>query len=180
MELCELEREAGLGGRALLPKQAIQKVTYTHEGMIDLMVSNPWISQGELAAHFGYSPSWVSQVIASDAFQMKMAERRDEIIDPAIKATMEERFKAIVLQSMEILKEKLSVPAHQVPNNLVLGTMEMASRALGYGARAGLESPPAAPSPDRLDILAGRLTTLLTQKREGVIIDAQDAEIVKG
>ena len=180
MELCELEREAGLGGKALLPKQAIQKVTYTHEGMIDLMVSNPWISQGELAAHFGYSPSWISQVIASDAFQMKMAERRDEIIDPAIKATMEERFKAIVLQSLDILKQKLELPAHQVPNNLVLGTVEIASRALGYGARMELHVAPQAPGSDRLEQLAGRLTTLLTQKREGVIIDAQDAEIVKG
>jgi hypothetical protein len=100
--------------------------------MIELIIQNPWISQNELAAHFGYTPGWVSQVIASDAFQEKMALRKSELIDPAIRATVEERFRALVIQSYEVLKRKLEV---NPSDDLALGVMNGAARALGYGAR---------------------------------------------
>ncbi len=34
---------------------AIKKVSYTHDTMIDLILGNPGISQTAIAAHFGYS-----------------------------------------------------------------------------------------------------------------------------
>jgi hypothetical protein len=171
MELTDIATEAGL----VPAKLGIQKVRYTHEAMIDLIISNPWISQNSLAAHFGYSASWISTVFASDAFQARMAERREEIVDPAIKATIEERFKALVLQSMEILKQKLDMPASQVPPSVALKTLEVASKSLGFGAR--VETPPVPiGGPDRLDVLAERLTGLLAKKKE-VVYDGE-AQVV--
>ena len=117
-------------------KNAIQKVSYTHDAMIDQIIQNPWTSQGTLAAHFGYTPGWVSQVIASGSFQERMAERKNEIIDPAIKATIEERFKALIIQSINVLRTKLEASA--VDGNLAVKVMEGAARALGYGARGPL------------------------------------------
>lgn len=122
--------------RGLEPRNAIQKVHYSHDAMIDLIIESPWVSQNELAAHFGYTAGWVSQVIAADAFQARLAERKNELVDPAIRATIEERFKALVIQSFEVLKRKLEAP--RVSDELALGAMNGAAKALGYGARGPL------------------------------------------
>lgn len=124
------ELDHDLGG---VKKQAIQKVRYSHDAMIDLVIQNPWISQNEIAAHFGYTVPWVSQVFSADAFQSRMAQRKEELVDPAIRATIEERFKALVFQSLEVLKRKLSSPV--VSDELALGALNGAAKALGYGAR---------------------------------------------
>lgn len=112
---------------------AIQKVRYTHDAMIDMIVANPWISQGELARNFGYTEGWVSQVIASDAFQARLAERKNELVDPHLRATIEERFKGLVVRSIEILMRKLE--QDKVSDETALKALEIASKAAGYGAR---------------------------------------------
>lgn len=144
---------------------AIQKVRYTHDAMIDLIIANPAISQNELAYQFGYSAGWVSQVIASDAFQAKLLSRTQDLVDPTIRATVEDRFKALVLRSMDILRAKLNVAPEAVSDNLALRTLELSSRALGYGARA--EAPPTPPAEVHLhlDTLGERLVGLLRQKK---------------
>lgn len=112
----------------------IRKVRYTHDAMIDMILQSPWISQNELAAAFGYTAAWVSLVIASDAFQARLAERREEVLDPAIRATIEERFKGLVTQSIEVLGRKLENP--NIDTEVALEIMNGAARALGYGAKA--------------------------------------------
>ena len=110
----------------------VAKTSYTHEALADLILGNPAISQNELAAHFGYTPGWISQIIASDAFQAFLAERKDEIVDPLLRGAIEESMKGLVLQSMERLRDKLAAnPSDQ----LVLEVFKNSSRALGYGAR---------------------------------------------
>lgn len=140
----------------------LQKVRYTHQDMIDFIIQNPWASQGELAARYGYSQSWVSNILASDAFQSAMAARREEILDPVMKATIEERFRALVHQSLTRLMEKLEKP--QVSDTVVLRAAELGAKALGLGGHA----PPAvqAPAPDRLNRLAERLVYLQANVRE--------------
>lgn len=117
-------------------QQAIAKVRYSHKAMVDMIVANPWISQGELATNFGYTEGWVSQVIASDAFQAYLAQRKDELIDPALRATIDERFKGLVARSIEILMRKLDKPDTQISDELALKALEVASRAAGYGAKS--------------------------------------------
>lgn len=144
-------------------KPAIQKVNYSHDGMINLILAHRGISQNQIAAHFGYSASWVSQVMSSDAFQAKLLERAAEIEDPTLRATVEETLKGLVSRSMEILKEKLNNPAASVPDNLVIRTLELSTRALGYGAR---EPPVVQINIDNhLEQLGGRLTNLLATKK---------------
>lgn len=158
---------------------SIAKVRYTHEAMIDLIIANPAISQNDLAAHFGYSASWISTIMGSDAFQVRFAERTAQLVDPVIKLSVEERFKGMVLRSMEILAEKLSKPSHMIPDNLALRTLELGSRALGYGAR-----PEAVPVKvdvhQHLNILGENLTKLLERKKSEVgVVDAEVQEITK-
>ena len=148
------------------------KLNYSHDAMIDLLIANPGISQNEVARRFGYSASWVSTIMSTDAFQSRFAERKDEIVDPAIRATVEEHFKGAVARSLEIIRHKLSKPADQVGDNLVLRTLEISSRALGYGAR---KDPPPVPSLHlHLDVLGDNLTTLLRRKKA----EAIDGELI--
>src|SRR5450631_61486 len=131
--------EAGVppGGHSnpVAGKQPIQKVNYSHDGMINLIILNRGISQNEIARHFGYSASWVSQVMSSDAFQARLADRAAEIEDPTLKATVEEGFKGLVARSIEIIKAKLAGEPETIPDQLALRTMEIAARAAGFGAR---------------------------------------------
>lgn len=111
----------------------IQKVSYTHDAMIDLIIANPNISQGEIAAAFGYTEPWVSIIFNSDAFKERLAERKSELVDPVIRATLEEKFKALADLGTQVVLEKLA--ATRDPK-LGLRALEITSKALGYGAKA--------------------------------------------
>lgn len=162
-------------------KNGIAKLRYSHEAMVDLIVQNPWISQNDLAAAFGYSPAWISCVLASDAFQTRLAARREEIVDPAIKATIEERFRALVIRSLEVLQTKLSQPV--VNDQVALRAAELGAKALGIGGHA---APPPAPPGDRLQVLAERLIILQSNIRQGAVyenaqqINAEVREVLPG
>ena len=145
-------------------KPAISKINYSHDGMINLLLANRGISQNEIARHFGYSASWVSQVMSSDAFQARLMERAAEIEDPTLRATIEDGLKGMLSRSMEILRQKLDAPPASVPDNLALRTLELSTRALGYGARE--QTIAVQVNVDQhLEELGGRLTTLLTRKK---------------
>lgn len=150
------------------PKPAIAKVNYSHDGMINLILANRGITQNEIARHFGYSASWVSQVMSSDAFQAKLLERAQEIEDPTLRATVEDGLRGLVSRSMEIIREKLKVEPDKIPDQLAIRTLELSTRALGYGAReqtvavqVNIDS--------HLEHLGGRLTDLLARKKAEIL-----------
>ena len=91
-------------------KPTIQKVRYTHDAVIDEIIANPAISQGELSQRFGFTQSWMSIVINSDAFKERLAERKAQLIDPKLIASVEDRLGAIANRSLDKLMEKLDGP----------------------------------------------------------------------
>lgn len=156
-------REIGAGpGR-------LGKVRYTHAAMVDAIIQDPAISQNQLADIFGYTAGWVSQVIASDAFQAHLAQRKDELIDPTLRLTIEERFKALVQRSLEVLQEKLAKPTHMIPDQLALQAASLGARSLGLG-RADNNAPPPQGG-DRLQILASRMIILQREVKNGQVIE---------
>jgi hypothetical protein len=119
----------------LAAMDGIAKVRYTHEDMIATLIANPLISQNELALRYGYSAAWVSRIMTSDSFQARLHEKSAEYLDPVIRASVQERFKALVSRSLEILEEKLNRPSEAIPDQFALRTFELGTRAAGYGAR---------------------------------------------
>jgi hypothetical protein len=181
----ELERIPD-SSRTLIPsapdaeKSVLKRgVHYTHQAMIDLIIERGGrISNAELALYFGYSQSWISTVMQSDAFQAAFAARREEIIDPRLRMSLEEQARGLYARSMEILREKLNVDAANVPDQLALQTFAQSARALGYGAR-----PPPSPSEDtnaalikHADNLVGLLRREKGRARAEEILDGQIAE----
>lgn len=131
----------------------LAKVRYSHDAMIDQIISNPGISQNALAALFGYTPAWVSNIMAADAFQARLAERRKEVIDPTLIATVEERIRGVTIRSLVVIQEHLDKPA--VKPEVALRAFELGAKAMGLGGHA-----PPAPVPVNLDDLAQRLVAL--------------------
>lgn len=85
----------------------IQTVKFTHDAIIDTIIANPAISQGDLAKEFGYTQGWMSIIINSDAFQQRLAERKAELIDPKIRASIEDRIDALAKRSLDKLLDRL-------------------------------------------------------------------------
>lgn len=121
--------------RSSLP-QTIAKVSYTHDAMIDMIVADPTVHQNDLARYFGFSPSWVSIVKNSDAFQARLAERRGELIDPVVVASIDERFRALADASLDLLLERVTHPALKPSDDFLIQTAKLSAGALGYGAKA--------------------------------------------
>lgn len=111
------------------------KLRYSHKAMIDMLIAEPWLKQNDLAVRFGRTASWISTIMASDAFQAELARRSEEILDPVLRMKANERFEGLMLRSIEILEQKLSAHHTAVPDQLALRTFELTSRANGYGAR---------------------------------------------
>lgn len=117
-------------------KSGIVKIRYSHDAMIDVILAEPTIRQNDLAAMFDRTPGWVSQVVNSDAFQARLEERRGEIVDPAITATLKERLSAVADASLQKLLERVASPVQLVTDDFMLQAAKFATTALGYGARA--------------------------------------------
>lgn len=111
---------------------AIDRVRYTHDAMIDLIITQPQMSQNALAAHFGYTPAWVSRIINSDAFQARLAQRKADLVDPSILLTVDEKLRAIANKSLDIVLDKLATSANFDQG---MAALELSTKALGYGAR---------------------------------------------
>ena len=156
----EFEAELLAEGEARPPVGAIRptKLRYTHEAVIDMIIADPGVSQGKLAAMFGYTQGWLSTVMGSDAFKAKLAERRAEVVDPVLQMSLNERFSSMVEKSLEVLQEKLSQPALQVPDQLALRAAELGAKALGLGGNQPAQV--VVMQPDHLEGLAGRLLAL--------------------
>lgn len=106
----------------------IKKVRYTHDAMIDEILMNPSVSQGELAKQFGFSQTWMSIVINSDAFQERLAERKGQLTDPTVIASINERLDAIAKRSLDKIMDRLDSPTAN------LKTIELVAIAkLGVG-----------------------------------------------
>lgn len=151
-------------------RQPIKSLNYSHDGMIDLIVANPGITQNEIARQLGYSVSWISQVINSDAFQSRLADRKTELVDPIITATLDRQFEGILSRSLELTRERLA--AETVSDNFILRSAELSSRALGYGAKR--DEAPKTNLDEKLTDLASNLVGLLRKgKREPSVFEGE-------
>lgn len=111
---------------------AVAKLNYSHDAMIDLILANPSITQEELARKFGYTQGWVSRVMASDAFKAMLAKRRTELVDPLVAHSIEQQLEGLARRSLEVVMSKLDANPTLDGG---LKALEVSSRALGYGAR---------------------------------------------
>lgn len=144
--------------------RSIRAVRLSHEAIIDHFIANPFLTLKERAPLVGVTPGWLSQIIASDAFRERLKQRQEEVLDPVLKATLDELYNANLRTALDIIGTRLN--AAQAPSDaFVLRTAELSARALGFGAR-----PPAAPAVQvnmdlHLASMGEQLTKLLRRER---------------
>lgn len=111
-----------------------KKVRWNHMEIIDFMLANPDKRQREIAAHFGLSESWLSITINSNSFKAALAERKEEIVNPMLTATLEERVGAVAAKSMEIVLERLTAPVAP-SDDFLTDVAKMSLEAMGFGGK---------------------------------------------
>ena len=148
----------------------IGKISYTHQDMIDYIIRNPGCSGREIAARYGYTEAWVSNIRSSDAWQAAFAKRRSEIVDPGLTLSVQERMTSLTIRAHEVLMEKLDKPT--VADNTVLKALELGARGVNAGNQNGIPLD----ATDHLAKLADRLVLLQTERRKGIVYE--NAEII--
>lgn len=154
----------------------LKKVRYTHDAMIDQIIANPGVSEIELGELFGYSKVWVSRLMCSDAFQARLALRKEEIVDPKLTASVEERLRGAAMKSLEIIQQNLEAN----PNfGNAMKVAELTLKAGAYGARTQapinntfvVALPPVIPNEKDWEKAYNPLTRIAA--------DAMDAQIIE-
>lgn len=107
------------------------KSEYTHEAMIDYILTHPGCNQVEVAKYFGRTRGWICVVMNSDAFQARFEARRKEVIDPSISASIEEKLKATAQMSLDVILHKIEATQNA---DLAMKALELSTKSLGYGA----------------------------------------------
>jgi len=102
--------------------------------MIEVLVANPSMTQRELARMFNRSEPWISCVARSDAFQVALKARRDEVYSPIL-APMQEKLEAAAHASIERIHERLTSVIPMKDNDLIQAS-KVVLDAAGYGARS--------------------------------------------
>ena len=120
-------------GPAVSKPQPTAKAVYSHETLVQLIVDNPTWTHKQYAEYFGRTPSWFSAIIATDGFQAVLDPRRHEISDPSITATLEERFRGLMIRSMTVLQTKLESAV--VKDETATKVMELGIKGLGLGQK---------------------------------------------
>ena len=117
---------------ALTESLAPDRLRPWHELVIDMWVANPNLTQRQIAHSLGRSEYWLSIVVNCDAFQLRLAERKAEIIDPILAATVEDRLRAVVNKSAEKFLDRLASNAPISDANLIRA-MQVGAMGLGMG-----------------------------------------------
>lgn len=90
-----------------MPAIRLRNVRWDHEAIIDYMIAHPECTQNEIAAQFNFTPSRLSIIINSPAFQDKLDERKAILSDPLIRASIEDRLSALARRSLDKLLERM-------------------------------------------------------------------------
>lgn len=157
----------------LLP--VVGRAGYSHQAMVDLMVLRPDYNHTQLCAHFGRPASWLSSVLASETFQQTLDAHRHEVADPALTATLGERFRALAIRTSNMMMTKMD--GDEVTDFMVLKAGEIAIKALGMGQKpVEAPPPPALPSAPTMS-LAEKLLAAMDQHTAKQTVDVDVTDI---
>jgi len=187
----ESERE-GKGARKGTPKDtaessstalALPSQHYTPQALVALLVERPGLTFKEYASAFGRTAGWLSSVVASDSFQAMLTESgaRELLHDPAIVGNMEERFRALAMQSLAVLQDKLD--SKEASEFLVTKAAELSIKALGMGQVVRVETKAEPQQAVGAEAVADRIMRAMAAARErsltnpANIVDVQAVEV---
>lgn len=111
-------------------------LTYTHQAVIDEILANPLIERKELADKFGVSENWMKKVINSDAFQTVLDKRREQIVNPIISQTVQERLRGVTNSAIDLLQTRLDAGHVKNEEAIEIAKMGLETQGLLGNAKA--------------------------------------------
>jgi len=108
----------------------IVSISYTHEAIMAYMIAFPHHGLREIGSYFGYSQTWLSQLINSDLFRAKLKERQDEHFSK-LSATIVEKIEAAAHVGIEKLGNMLE--KSEDPKFVKDATSDLLAK-MGFGA----------------------------------------------
>lgn len=126
-------------------------IKYRYEAIIDYMLANPNMKQGEIARELGYTQAWFSQIVTSDGFRSRYSARRI-----ALNEEQERQISAKLVDMANKASDRVIEELNKGEDcdaSFALDAATRALRSIGFGAPVGRPahaqgSPPALGSND--------------------------------
>lgn len=160
---------------------ATGRYRWWYDGIIDWMIANPGKKLYECAEHFGKGASTISLIVNSDAFKMRLAERRKEfehIHDAAIIGKTTE----VALKALDVMLDQLDKKRDKIPLKDANEIANTALQRLGYGAKpstvvnVGNGAGATVVQVSRETLEASRKS--IRQQQEQRLLEVEDAEVL--
>lgn len=124
------------------PAIQIKSTRWYHERIIDLMLASEVpMSQNEIAKTIGYSATWVSIMVNSDAFKDRLAARKAELTDPIIAASINERLDGLAKSALDRLIKRVDISGDAIQTKDLVAIAK-----LSIGDKNTRVPPPAGPN----------------------------------
>lgn len=107
---------------------------FWHNAILDLLMANPMISQGEIARQLGKAQSTISLIMSSDLFKDALAQRKqaqNEILDEEIR----HRLLKVTDKTLSAIEEKVDRGRDKLALNSLADLASMTLQSLGYGPK---------------------------------------------
>ena len=140
-------------------------LSYSNDSIIGYLLEHPDTTPEAVAKAFGRPKRWFLTLLASDQFQLQLDPVRSQLLDPTITSTMEERFRALTLHSLNVLHAKMDNP--EVTDFLVVKAAEIGVKALGLGLPKK-EDETALTNVGDVGTIADRLVAALEKQRKNI------------
>jgi len=118
----------------------IKSVSHWHEQIVDWMLTNPHLPLKDCASYFDRTPTWLSTVIHSDAFEqyraIRFAQHQERVSESVLS-----RVHGVADVALDVLQERIEVEREKISLDFVKDAASMALQQLGFGAK---HSPAAA------------------------------------
>lgn len=160
----------------------IQSLNEFHEQLARWTLENPHLTLRHAAQRFGYSVTWLSIIMNSDAFRARLAEL-NAAADALVVADVPQRLRGLAVSALDKLDAQLEEvivegPMARVDRDFTRETAEMALKALGYGAKHTSAPQPSGAAPSGTVIYADKVLVQEARARilargEPRTIDAQ-------
>lgn len=107
---------------------------YRHEAIIDLMLSAPHLNRNQIAEELGYTAPWLSTVCSSDAFKMRLAERRQDF-EGDLNHGARTRLHELDAAASQIIKDELAKTGKDADPHYALAVKKIVQTNLVGGSR---------------------------------------------
>jgi len=110
---------------------------------MEYLILFPERKQNECASYFGVTPTWLSQIIHSDAFQARLRDRQDEKFT-SLTLTLREKMEGVGHQAVEALADALEAADPDDPEDrkFIGSATDKVLGRLGYGTSRAVPAAP--------------------------------------